>query len=84
MLVGLWIGYYRPPAAPAISTSEHDPSSRIPANLKWCDAEHKVPYIAAAACGGGSSCERASSSLEMDDHTDWTAFCAHLTQQLTQ
>jgi hypothetical protein len=82
VLVGLWLGYRTPAVGPAPRTAD-EPSSRIPANLKWCDPTHTVPYISAAACGGGSSCERASMSFG-EDHTDWNAFCANLTKQLTQ
>jgi hypothetical protein len=79
VLVGLWLGYRTPAVGPAPRTAD-EPSSRIPANLKWCDPDHKVPYIPAERCGGVSSCDAASAPFGPHP-LDWKTLCANVTKE---
>jgi hypothetical protein len=54
-------------------------AARVVAQQQWCDLPpaHTIPYISAAECGGGSSCDRAEllPTLDARKQIDWTALC---------
>jgi hypothetical protein len=79
VLLGLALAYRTAARGPAPRTVD-DSSSRVPANLKWCDPDHKVPYIPAERCGGISSCDAASAPFGPHP-LDWKTLCANVTKE---
>jgi hypothetical protein len=71
LVIGWWLGS-RNFAGPRIVGTADPPSTQ-----KWCDATHRVPYIPASQCGGGSSCDRAFFMMGKYP-PDWNAFCANI------
>src|SRR5690242_20535520 len=80
VLIGLWFGSRSSPSRRILGTGNTPTSSSTTPHQEWCDAAHKVPYISAARCGGGTSCDRAFYMMGKYP-ADWNAFCAHITQQ---
>jgi hypothetical protein len=79
ILIGFWLGSHGSSSAPAQNQATAE-AAAVP-NQKWCDSAHRVPYIPASQCAGGSSCDRAF-FMSGKYPSDWNAFCASITRQL--